>query len=1051
MVQFYSLKFMVRVCLLFSLLLVSARMMTYGQTIHGSVKDIAGQAIPGASVMLRGSTLGTMTASDGSFTLATGTRTGTLIFSSTGFLKKEVPLAGATVFNIQLAESNRSLSELVVVGYGTQKKSDITGAISSVKNKDFRDQPVANIAESIEGKLSGISVTTPSGTPGAGLIVNIRGATNALYVVDGIPMLSESNSALSTSYNTSGESTGSGQNISSIADLNPDDIESIEVLKDASAAAIYGARAANGVILITTKRGKSGKTAVNLNFYTGIQSVEHKINFLNAKDFVSLTKEAMQNDINVYNRESKAYGKDSSQYGALSVLQNAGLYNPLPYGAATGINTNWLNQVLRTAPIRNYELSTRGGSDKTQFFISGSYFDQTGIIIENYLRRFNTRINLDHQATKSLSFGTTLSLTRSVNKRSFNDNTYTGVLTNALGASPLMPVYEKDGSYAQSGNYQVNWLSDNPVKSAKEISAFTNTDRAIGSVYGEYKFTPGLKFRSTWSMDYTNAKDNQYFSPLTVDAQAVGGKIYYATFNNFTWLNENILSYQKQLGEDHYIDALAGITRQQSNSDQVSVSGQGLPTTGGLKTISSAAIINGSMEIPTSWYLTSFLSRVNYRFKNKLLASFSFRADASSRFPLNRRVGYFPSGSLGYNLAEESFIKDGNVLDALKIRVSYGLTGDQEIGNFQSVSYWQPSKYNGSPGLKPGNTGNSNLSWQSNAIFNIGTDFSILHGLLDGSVEYFNSHRTKLLGQIPQAGTTGFKNVTANSGEVVDRGVEFQLNSRNIRSSTFNWTSSFNISFLKNKIKKLAVDNQLISSYNDGSPTHILKIGQPIGTFIGVKFAGVDPQTGDALYFNNKGAKIRSDQVNFTRDEQIIGKARPDFFGGLGNSFSYKNWDLNISMPFSVGNHVFNTIRSTTEALGWSSASSPASASPAYVWANTTQNAYDRRWKKPGDITNIPRPSFLLQAWYPNGSQYLENASFLKIKTINLGYTFHFTKYLSSLKVYAQVQNLYTFTKYTGFDPEVSSTGGGNEQTAGIDYAAYPPARTFTFGINLGL
>lgn len=1044
-------KSMVRLILMGIILLLGVREKAFSQVIHGSVKDNAGIPLPGASISIKGTSFGAMSDAKGLFELNISSKNAILIFSSTGYIKKEIIYSGQTEENVILADANRALSELIVVGYGTQKKSDITGAISSVKNKEFKDQPVANIAESIEGKLSGISVTTPSGTPGAGLIVNIRGATNALYVVDGIPMLSESNSALSTSYNTSGESVGNGQNISSIADLNPDDIESVEVLKDASAAAIYGARAANGVILITTKRGKSGKTAINLNFYTGIQKIEKNIKFLSAKDFIGLTQEAINNDINVYNNESKLYGKDSSRYGNKGVLQAVGLFNPLPYTTGSGINTNWLNQILRTAPIRNYELSTRGGSEKTQFFISGSYFDQSGIIIENYLRRFNARLNLDHQATSHLSYGTTLSVTRSINKRSFNDNTYTGVLTNALGASPLMPVYEKDGSYAQSGNYQVNWLSDNPVKSAKEVAAFTNTDRLIGSAYAEYKFTPALKLRSTWSLDYTNSKDNQYFSPLTVDAQAVGGKIYYSSFNNTTWLNENILSYQKQLGADHYIEALAGVTRQQSNSDQVAISGQGLPTTGGLKNISSAAIINNSSELPSSWYLTSFLSRVNYRFKNKLLASLSFRADASSRFPVNQRVGYFPSGSIGYNLAEESFLKDGNFIDALKFRLSYGLTGDQEIGNFQAISYWRPSKYNGSPGIKPGNLGNPNLSWQSNAIFNMGIDFSILHGVLDGSVEYFNSERTKLLGQIPQAGTTGFKNVTANSGQVVDKGFEVQLNSRNIKTTNFSWTSSFNISFLKNRIKNLAVDGQLISSYNDGAPTHILKIGQSIGTFIGVKFAGVDRQTGDAMYYNNTGAKIRADQVNFSRDETIIGKARPDYFGGLGNSLSFKNWELNISMPFSVGNKVFNTIRSTTEALGWSSASNPGAASTSYVWANTTQNAYDRRWRKPGDITDIPRASFLQQAWYPNGSQYLENASFIKIKTINLGYTFHFTKVITSMKLYAQVQNLYTFSKYTGFDPEVSSTGGGNEQTAGIDYAAYPPARTFTFGINLGL
>ncbi len=1021
------------------------------QTIRGIVKDGSGNPLPGVTITLKGTTNGTLTNPDGVFNLKLDKLEGTLVFSSVGYGTLEQIISNKTNFQIVLNEINHNLNELVVVAYGVQKKSDVTGAISSIKNKEFRDQPVANIAQSIEGKVSGINVVSPSGTPGAGLIVNIRGATNALYVVDGIPMLSQSNSTLSTSYNTSGEAVGNGQNISSIADLNPDDIESVEVLKDASAAALYGAQAANGVILITTKRGKVEKTGINFSYYTGIQTIEKQIKFLDASHFVSLTQEAIANDINVYNRESGQYGKDTSRFGSKSVLQGAGLYSPFPYTDTSGgsINTNWLNQIFRTAPIRNYEISARGGSEKTQFFISGSYFDQTGIIIENYLRRFNARVNLDHQATKQLSFGTTMSISRTVDKRSFNDNTYTGVLTNALGASPLMPVYLPDGSYAQSGNYQSNWLSDNPVKSAKEISAFTNSDRFLGSIFAEYKFLPSLKFRSTWSADYTNSTDDQYFSPLTVDAQAVHGKILYGNYRNFTWLNENILYFQHHFGAN-YIDALVGFTRQESQSDQININGQGFPSTGGIKTISGASIITGSTEIPQGDYTTSWLARINYTFKEKFLASFSNRYDISSRFAPGNRGKDFPSASLGYNLSEEDFIKNSGIFDALKFRVSYGSLGDKNIGNYQSQLYYLPGQYNSSPGLKPSGSGNPNLTWQTNTTFNIGFDFSIYHNRLEGSIEYFNAERKHLLSLDPNPGTGGYNFIAGNSNQIQDKGLEIQLNSNNIKTRHFLWTTSFNISFIKDKIQKLSSDNQQISDYTDGYPTHILKIGQPIGTFIGVPFAGVDPQTGDALYYSTGGTKIRADQVDFTRDETIIGKARPDYFGGISNNFSYKNWGLNISMPFSVGNKVYNTIRGTTEALGWSSAATPGSANTSYVYANTTQRAYDRRWQKPGDITDVPRPSFLLQSWFPNGSQFLENASYLKIRTINLSYTLKPRTVFSTVKIYAQVENLYTFTKYTGFDPEVSSTGGGNEATAGVDYAAYPPARTFTLGINLG-
>ncbi len=1052
MEAFFQLKFLNKF-LLFTLncILLGFTSMS-AQSIRGTVKDEQNSPLPGVSVSIKGTTVGTLTNSDGNFKISMDNSGQTLVFSSVGFTPKEVVVTNQTTLEITLSETNHALNELVIVGYGIQKKSDVTGAISSIKNKDFKEQPVANIAQSIQGKISGINITAPSGTPGAGLIVNIRGASNALYVVDGIPMISESNSSLSTSYNTNGESVGNGQNISSIADLNPDDIESIEVLKDASAASIYGARAANGVILITTKRGKTQKTSINFNYYTGTQTLQNKIKFLNASDFISLTKEAIANDINVYNRESKQFGKDSSRYGTLADLTSDSLFAPFPYDNSSGINTNWLDQIFRTAPISNYEISARGGSEKTQFFISGSYFDQTGIIIENYLKRFNGRVNLDHQVNKKLGFGTTITLSRTVNRRSFNDNTYTGIVTNALGASPLMPVYEKDGSYAEYTNYQAVWLSDNPVKSAKEIQAFTKSNRFLGSVYAELKILPSLKLKSTWSIDYTGSRDNQYFSPLTVDAQSVSGKVLDGSFNNITWLNDNILTYQQHFG-DHYLDALAGFTRQESVSDQTFVAGQGLPLTGGLKTISSTAVITNATQVPTSWYLTSFLSRVNYTFKNKLLASVSFRADASSRFPKSKRVGYFPSGSLGYNFSEEKFLKDLKVFDALKLRASYGTLGDQEIGNFQHNTYWALGKYNGVVGIVPNNVGNQNLTWQRNTIFNLGIDFAILHNLLEGSIEFFNANRTKLLSENPIAGTTGFKSFTGNSGNIEDKGLEFQLTSQNIRNQNFNWTTSFNISFLKNTIKSLAVDGLLISSYNDSDPSHILKVGQSLGTFVGIPFLGVDPQTGDALYRSGNGDKIRADEVDFSRDVAILGKARPDYFGGISNTFTYKNWGFNISMPFSVGNKVFNQIRGTTESLGWNgNGSTPADGvTTANVYSNTTQDAYNRRWRKPGDITDIPRASFVQEAWYPNGGQFFENASFLKIKTVNLSYTLRPKSLFSSIKLYAQVQNLYTFTKYTGFDPEVSSTGGGNEATAGVDYAAYPSARTITFGINLGL
>lgn len=1027
--------------------------------IHGVVKDAEGKPIAGASILIRGTTKGVNSNNDGSFSITAGSPNDVLEVSFVGYAPRSIPVKGRSVVDVSLEETKNQLSDVMVVGYGTQKKSDVTGAISSIKNKDFKDQPVSNLAVSIEGKLSGINVTQPSGTPGAGLLVSIRGAQNPLYVVDGVPMLSESYSALNTAYNLSGQATGTGQNVSSISDINPDDIESIEILKDASAAAIYGARAANGVVLVTTKRGKAGRTNISLNVYTGFQNVEKKIPFLNSTQFLGLTNDAIAQDISVYNFESKAAGYDTSRFGPLAVLQGVGIVdgsgNPVPdpvaqyYDLSSGVNTNWEDQIFRTAPITNYELSARGGTDKTKFFVGGGYFDQSGIIINNYYRRYNARASVDNQASDQFSFGANISATRSDNKRSFNDNTYTGIVTNALGASPLMPVFSSPGVYADFTQYQASWLSDNPVKSAQQINAHTYTDRLIGSAYAEYKLLPSLKLRTSWSIDYDDVNDNQYFPAITVDAQTVGGKLLIGHLNSFTWLNENTATWQNSFGDNH-LTVLGGFTQQSTTVDQSALQGTGFPQTGNVQDISDAAFVSRPI-IPfpvTVSTLQSILGRVNYDYDGRYLLTATLRADGSSRFPGNQRFGYFPSGSLGWNITREKFLENDPIFNTLKLRVSYGLTGDQEIPDYQNQVYWGPARYNGSAGLSPANLSAPALSWQNNKTFNAGLDLDLFHHFINGSIEYFVSERTKLLGQQPVAGSTGFASITTNSGQIEDKGWEFQFATNNIRGNDFTWTSSFNISFLRNKIKSLAVDSQFVSAYNDQSPTNILKVGKPVGEFIGVPFAGVNVQNGDAQYYDNNGNPERADEVNFTRDVRMIGSPRPKFFGGLTNNFRYKDFDLTVAAQFSYGNKVFNLIRTTYESLGWSGSSTPGSAYLPQVYANNDTRV-EHRWEKPGDKTDIPRASFLLQNYFPNSNEFIENGSFLKVRTVNLGYTFRKIRNIGSARVYVQAQNLLTVSKYIGFDPEVSSTGGGNDQTAGIDYAAYPQARTFTFGATL--
>jgi TonB-linked SusC/RagA family outer membrane protein len=424
------------------------------------------------------------------------------------------------------------------------------------------------------------------------------------------------------------------------------------------------------------------------------------------------------------------------------------------------------------------------------------------------------------------------------------------------------------------------------------------------------------------------------------------------------------------------------------------------------------------------------------------LASVVIRSDGSSRFPTSKQYGYFPSFSLGWNINKEKFMEASNTITGLKLRASYGFTGDQEIGDYQNKPLWQPAIYNGQSGLKPKLITDPNLTWQKNKGANVGIDFELWSGVISGSADYFVNTRTDLLNYVPIAGTTGFATLLTNGGEVEDKGFEFNVTTRNVNAAYFKWSTNFNITYQKNTLLKTPIDNQLLSAFNDLNPTHILRIGQPVGSFWGVKYTGVNPQTGDATFED-----LDKNGVIDANDAQILGKARPDFYGGLTNNLRYKNIDMMIATQFSVGNKVYNLIRPVWENLGYGN-----DGGLDQVYANNSVNSLNR-WQKPGDITDVPRPSFITKNYIENSSMFVEDASFFRIRTVNIGYTFSkkALKFLTGLRVYAQVQNLLVFTKYKGFDPEVSSNGGNIDRTAGVDYAAYPPARTFTFGFNLNL
>ena len=996
--------------------------------IKGKVTDTNQEPLIGATILVQGTEQGTITDINGNFQLKTDPKA-TLIVSYTGFSSKIILVGNQTVWNIMLEPEDLKLDEVVVIGYGSQRKSQITGAISSLKGKDIQDQPVSNLANSMQGRVAGLNVMSASGTPGAGLLVNVRGNNAPLYVVDGIPLLSENNSGLSTSFDLQGQNVGSGQTLSSISDINPNDIESIEVLKDASAAAIYGARAANGVILITTKRGKSGGQEASFNIYSGIQQIARPIKFMDSKEMVGLIEEARANDLAMFKKDPSYFGDNFDPSLLTDPLDN--------FDLSSEVNTNWLNEVSRLAPINNYEFSFRAGNEKTKYFTSLGYFDQQGVIIENYYKRFNYRLNLDHEINSRFKLGITFNTTYSKNRRSFNDNTYTGIITNALGASPLMPAYEEDGSYAGFEDYQANWLSDNPVKSAKEIRAFTNGYRALGTLAGEYKFSNKLYFKSSLSADVNFNFDTQFKSPLTADAEAFGGASYEGNFRNVTWLNENTLHYS-DTKNGNTLSLLGGVTMQRTQIDRSSALGQGFPP-GALERISSAAnIINATSE-GTSFALLSFLSRINYDVKNRFLFTFTSRADGSSRFSKNNRFGFFPSGAVAWRISKEPFFNGlKQVFSDFKIRMSAGLTGDQEIGDFQNITFYTASRYAGRSGYQLRNLADPDLTWQTNSMFNIGLDYEMADGKIGGSLEFFNSLKSNLLSEDLIPATTGFTSITRNGGEVQNVGLEFNINASLAKKEKFTWDVNFNATWIHNEIKSLNSDGVYLNAYDDLEATHILQIGHPVGSFLGLKYLGVDPETGDVQFedFNEDG------NIDYD-DAQIIGKAMPDLYGGLTNVFKWKNLDFSIFSRFSLGNQVYNLIRGTTENLGWSNDGGLSS-----IYANNTLNVRDR-WKKPGDEAEYGRASFINLNLGLNSSQMVENASFFRIQNINAGYSLPSPKKFSSVRIYAEVQNLWILTSYKGFDPEVSSNGGLADRTAGVDYGAYPSARTFLMGLSL--
>jgi len=976
--------------------------------LSGKVTDDGNQPLEGVSIAVLGTAFGTVSDHKGDYTLSIddAARTGKVVFSYIGYLTREVDYTGDQVINISLQKDIKDLDEVVVVGYGTQKKRDLTGSVSSVNMDEIKSAPVANIGEAIEGRMAGVQVIS-SGSPGSNVTFRIRGTgtinnSDPLIVIDGVPMDAPLNN------------------------LNNNDIESIEVLKDASASAIYGSRGANGVVLITTKKGVKNKNQLSFNYNIGFQNPTNVVKMLNASQFA-----ALHNDMMVNNGQPT----------------NPAYADP----ASLGAGTDWLGALFRTAPMHNISLSYSGGTDKTNYYVSGSILDQDGIVINTGYRRYALQLNTDSKVFDWLKFGNNVTFTTDV-KTNGDYN-----IRNTMAALPVQPILNADGTYSGPEG-QSSWYGDisNPIGRANIIENKTTGYNLLGSIFGEVNITRNLKFRSTGGLQ-ANFWNTRNWSPKYDWKPIPSPNSYLAESYNkgLTWLWDNYLTYNTLIGDDHDLTVLVGTSAQSNKFSYINgaISNFASDKTQQLNNGNAQVVLGGNAN---EWSLLSYIGRINYAYKDKYLLTATLRRDGSSRFGKNNRWGTFPSASAAWRLSEEDFIKNVSFLNDLKLRVGYGITGNQNIGNYSFASVLKTVVYNFNgvnvPAVIPQSIPNPNIKWETVEQSNLGIDASILNNRVTIALDGYIKNTSNMLVPMSVPISTGYSDIVVpyiNAGKVQNKGVELAVTTKNLRGK-LGWTTSFNVSYNKNKIVNLNDTIPLVTgSIGLNDNLAIQQSGHPINTFYGFvtdgifqsqsevdahasQVPGVDP------YNRTSAGDIRFKDLNSDgriddNDRTFIGNPNPSFIFAMNNTVSYMGLDLSIFLQGVSGNKIFNANRIYQEGMA--------------VAQNQTAATLNR-WNGEGTSNDMPRAIFN----DPNkntrpSDRFIEDGSYLRIKNITLGYTFPESMVkkakISSARIYVSCQNLFTFTKYTGFDPEVSSNG--------IDFSLYPVTRTISFGVNINL
>ena len=999
--------------------------------------DSTRENLTGAVISVKGGSTGAVADSAGYFEIRT-TATPPILLEITypGYATQEVTYNGE-IEPLEVKLKLNIADVAVIVGYGTQKKKDVTGSVATVQ-KELMGQPVSSADRLLQGSVSGVQVTQTSGQPGSGTTIQIRGvgSVNAggqpLYVIDGYPWYNDPSSTdAGVTYNTfNTNTTGGAPQISPLSTINPSDIESIDVLKDASATAIYGSRGANGVVIITTKKGSANKNSVNFDSYVGVQSITHKIPLINATQFEQLADDAAQN----------------TKPGSTPPFSQAAINS-------AGAGTNWENAALRSSRIQNYNLSVLTGTDKTRIALSGNYFDQDGILLNTWFKRYSGRINIDHDFNKNLRVVANSTLSQ-ISAQVAPQN----VVPDLLAMQPNLPIYQPNGSYTVNATQTGQNAIGNPINSLVNDVNTTTTTRSLTNSYLEYKILPKLipgtlTAKVLGGIDLISNKENSYLPSTTYEGQGSSGVASVGALTSATWLNENTLNYAHKIGK-HSFDVL-GLFSQQSNwTEDVIANAAGFATNAyTFNNLGAGTIQVAPQSAQSDWALKSYMGRANYQYDNRYLLTVTAREDGSSRFAPGHQWGTFPSAAVGWNMHNEEFLKNVKSISQLKLRFSAGLTGNQQIPPFTSQSQMGYYRYNFGnttlAGFAPSTDFNPNLTWEKTAQYDLGVDLGFFENRLTVVSDVYYKKTTDLLLNVTLPATTGLLNINPsilqdqayeNAGAMSNKGVELALNSKNLVGK-FKWNTTLVFSHNVNDV--LSLNNGATQYIPNSAAPSVLAVGHPVGSFIVYQTNGLVPSgtlPANALTpaaDHGVGAQQYTDinhDGKITAADRIIINNQPKFIAGLTNTFNYAGFDLTVFVQTVYGDKIFNANAANID------------LETGYQGAST---AVLNRYTSTNTNTSIPRayqdPSQVLS------TRYIEDGSYMRLKNITLGYTFQkawFKGHVQKLRIYVSAQNWLTWTKYTGFDPEVA-VNGQNPITSGIDNGAYPNYKTLLGGLSL--